>query len=330
MRHFKLVALHKPDWLASEFKAGRVRFGWSWPGTDLRILSKKADLSADEKISWRYTKFLTERLCGGDRVVCQFDQPLREFWIGEVLDEGYEFDSNALDDFNHILRIKPLTERPVSTTSKIVPASLRHDLTKRGHYYEIYPENSVCELERIVEERLWETSSAGEARTEEDEFVEARLELQSHISSLVSEQWKGKDFESFCRRLCEKIPHVEVKAKQDTKQGWDLLIRIMNPVTGAILLDDVPVQCKNYQGPVDDSRPIEDLQRCIQNSGSHIAYLFILGELSKKFRHRISQAEERLSEELRSPVKFVVVDQDRIADLYIQHVAGLEMEDKGN
>ena len=329
MRHFKLVALHKPDWLASEFKAGRLRFGWSWPGTDLRILREKAELSADERISWRYTKFLTERLRSGDRVVCQFDQPLREFWIGEVLDEGYEFDSTTQDDFNHILHIEPLTKRSVSTTSAIVPASLRHDLTKRGHYYEIYPENSVRELERIVEDRLWQTSSADETRTEEDEFVEARLKLQHYIIKSVSNRWKEKDFESFCGRLCEEIPHVEVKAKQDTKEGWDLLIRIMNPVTGAILLDDVPVQCKNYQGLVDDSRPIEDLERCVRNSGSHIAYLFILGELIDDFPHLIDQAAERLSEELKKPVKFVVVDQDRIADLYIQHVAGLEMEDQG-
>ena len=83
-RYFKLVSLHDRDWLAAEFKAGRVRFGWSWPGTDLRKLREKDDLTNDERITWRYTKFLIERLEPGDRIVCQFEQPLREFWIGAL------------------------------------------------------------------------------------------------------------------------------------------------------------------------------------------------------------------------------------------------------
>lgn len=320
MRYFKLVALHDPDWLASEFMAGRVRFGWSGPGTDLRILRGKSERSAEERISWRYTKFLIERLHSGDRVVCQFKQPLREFFIGEVLERGYEFDPANREDFNHILHVKPLTERPVSIIAPFVSASLRHDLTKRGQYYEVYPQNSVRELEQIVQERLWESSYTVETRTEEDEFTEARRDLQRHVISSVSNRWKAKYFETFCKHLCEQIPHVEVKARQDTKQGWDLLVRIMNPVTGAILLDDVPVQCKNYRGRVEDDRPIEDLERCIKNSGSRIAYLFIFGELSESFLHGIDQAAERLSDELKKPIELVVVDQDRIADLYLQFV----------
>lgn len=321
VRYFKLVALHDdPSWLASEFRAGRVRFGWSWPGCDLRVLRKKSNRSADERISWRYTQFLTERLRAGDWVVCQFDQPLREFWIGEILEEGYEFDTNGRKDFNHILNVRPLTEKPVSMTS--VSYALRHDLTKRGQYYEIYPEQSVRELTRIVDERLWDAPTATTIRTEEHEFVEWYSDLQKQIISSVSERWKAKDFEVFCERLCESIPYVEVKTKQDTKQGWDMLVRILNPVTGEPLLDDVPVQCKNFQGKVHNKGPIEDLERCIRNSNSHLAYLFILGELSDEFRRDVDRTAERLSEELGRRIELVLVDESRIADLCLQHKAG--------
>jgi Restriction endonuclease len=317
--YFKLVALSDSDWLQTEFLAGRVRFGWSGPGMDLRVLRHKEERSEEEAITWRYTKFLIERIEPGDRVVLQFDQPLREFWIGEIAKKGYEFDASQRDDFNHILHIKPLTRRAVSAISTIVPAHLRHDLTKRGQYYEIYPQESISALDQIVAERLWEDPASREPRTGEQDYFDTHAHLIRWTIEAISRRWPAKHFERFCERLLESLDFVEVKDPRDTKQGWDLLIRIRDSITGKILLDDVPVQCKNYQGEVSDNRPIDDLKRSIldKHSNSSVAYLFILGDLTEEYRHRIDRAQEELSKGRDAPVELVVVDQERIAELFI-------------
>jgi hypothetical protein len=56
-----------------------------------------------------------------------------------------------LDDFNHVLHIKPLTVQPIPINAKSVTGALKHALLKRGHYYEIYPEDSIRELDVIVQ-----------------------------------------------------------------------------------------------------------------------------------------------------------------------------------
>jgi hypothetical protein len=61
---------------------------------------------------------------------------------------------------------------------------------------------------------------------------------------------------------------VEVIERSDRGKGWDLLIRILNPITGTPLLENVPVQCKNYSGEVSDFNAIDDLERSILHSKS--------------------------------------------------------------
>ena len=161
IRYFKLVALRDPSlWLFDEFRAARVRFGWSWPGTDLREIRKKPllDRTDRERISWRYTKFLLEKLKAGDRLVLQFEKPMRKFLIAEVAERGYDFASPPQDEFNHIVHCRPLTDDFIPISAKCVPSYLRHDLTKRGHYYEIYPADSVTQLDRIVNEQIGRAS----------------------------------------------------------------------------------------------------------------------------------------------------------------------------
>lgn len=93
-----------------------------------------------------------------------------------------------------------------------------------------------------------------------------------------------------------------------------------NPLTGEILQDGIPVQCKNYTGEVEDDRPIEDLVRCINNSGSEIAILFILGDLTDEYRRRLDLRGEELQRDIGRLVKFEVVDQDRIAEMYLAYI----------
>lgn len=321
-RYFKFVALSDCDWLVNEFLDGRARFGWSWPGSDLRVLEQKAELTEDERITWRYTQFLVRRLSPGDRLVCQFDQPLREFWIGEVSVSGYEFETPPRDDFNHIVHITPLTTTAVPINASYVPAALRHDLTKRGHYYEVYPEESIECLDYLVATKPWQSETDERERTEADEFDDARAHMAREAIARIHSQWKSTDFEVFCDHLCRAIDWIEVHSRADTKQGWDLLIRVLDPITGEILVDEVPVQCKNYEGEVDDTRPIEDLERAIKNSGASLAYLFIMGSLTAAFRERLEKTQDSLSAELGRPVTLRLLDEELIAKLYLSKMTG--------
>ena len=321
-RYFKLVALHDHDWLVQEFRGGRLRFGWSWPGSDLRSLREKSVLTENERITWRYTQFLTERLEAGDRLVCQFAQPMREFWLAEVVTKGYDFDANRREDFNHIVNIHPLTDIGISLNAQYIPGFLKHDLTKRGHYYQIYPEESIVCLEQLVEERPWESTLPNQRRREADEFDESRAKLIQDTIGAIRKRWKGKAFEILCEYLCQNTHNIEVRSRKDNRLGWDLMIRIVDPITGGILLDEVPVQCKNYEGIVEDKRPVEDLERCIQNSKSDTAYLFILGTLTPKFRRYLDQVQETLSKKLGRQITFRVIEEETIAELYLARIIG--------
>jgi hypothetical protein len=156
-RYFKLVCRHEdPAWYIGEFLAGRARFGWSGPGTDLRAIKKKMDAglrgdrTEQEAVAWTYTKFLIERLKAGDRLVIQPERPSRRFLLAEVVDPIYQFSPGDMDDFNHVINVKPLTTQAISVNARAVSAALKHDLSKLGHYYQIYPEDSIRELNAIV------------------------------------------------------------------------------------------------------------------------------------------------------------------------------------
>jgi hypothetical protein len=254
-----LVSLaENPEWYLDEFLRGQARFGWSGPGTDLRGIKAKmdagkwADRTTEEAQSWQYAKFLIERIGVGDCLVIQMGQPLRSFVIGEVVPPGYDFAPGNLDDFNHVLHIRPLTSKPIPINAKSVTGALKHDLSKRGHYYEIYPEDSIRELDLIVQKLASNTLDLESVRTDEDTLDDTQRRATSNIIKIISGRWKGKDFERFCERICESLEHVEVKERSDRGMGYDLLIRIRNPITETILHDNIPVQCKNYSGDVSD------------------------------------------------------------------------------
>jgi len=168
-RYFKLVCLHDdPAFLLPEFRAGRARFGWSPPGTDLREIQKRqwTARTDQDKRTWRYTKFLIEKVVPGDRVVIQMEQPIEKLVIGEVIEPGYDFAPGNLKDFNHLLHVRPLTNDPIPVNSKDVSLALKHDLSKRGQYYEVYPESSVQELDRLAEQATSGTLSLHAVRTD--------------------------------------------------------------------------------------------------------------------------------------------------------------------
>lgn len=321
MRYFKLMCLHDPLFLLREFRAGCARFGWSPQGTDLRkIKSKQSTRTEREKVTWRYTKFLLERIEVGDRVVIQMEQPIKQFVIGEVIEPGYDIAPGTLKDFTHMLHVRPLTPKPISVNLKDVSFSLKHDLSKRGHYYEIYPEDSIRELNRLVEKASSRTLNLRAIRTDEDSSDRTLKAVKKEIARIASEHWPAHSFEKFCEMLCNSTEHIEVKERKDRGKGWDMKVRLLNPLTKTIVLDDIPVQCKNYKGAVKSTEPIDDLARCIENTNGTLALLFILGDLTDEFRGNLQKRQETLSNKLGREITFEVIDQDRIAELYVRYI----------
>ncbi len=194
-RYFKLVCLSDPPWIVDEFHQGRARFGWSGPGTGLREIRKKDWITRNEaeRIAWSYTKFLVERVRTGDRVVVQPEQPIERFLIGEVIEPGYESSPGTLDDFNHLLHVRPLTPNPIPVNSTAVSAALKHDLSKRGHYYEIYPERSIEELDTIVQGASAGSLDLVTTRTDEDTRDRTLRAIKQGMNREISRLWPGKD-----------------------------------------------------------------------------------------------------------------------------------------
>jgi frataxin-like iron-binding protein CyaY len=324
--YFKWVALREddPDWYEQEVKSGRARFGWSGPGSDLRPIKKKmdeghwADRTPIEIDAWRAGSYLIKYIEPGSRLVIQTRSPLRSFWLAEVTGP-YEFDGTQ-DDFNHVFSVKLAAERPIPIFLKEVTPSLRHDISKRtsfGHY-QIYPTESVDDLNRIWMKLQKGSFDFKTERTDADTFEEMRKAITESIFKNISKKWKAKYFELFCEEICNNLDHVEVAIRADTHQGWDMQINIYDPITGTLLESDVPVQCKNYTGKVYDLKPIDDLANCITNSKKDRAYLFILGELTEEFKSKLREKQEELSTKLGVPIKLELVDQKMIAELYQQ------------
>lgn len=332
-RYFKLVCLHDedPQFILRNFQEGRARIGWSPPNTDLRkIKNKKWDtLLEQERITWRYTQFLIERILPSHRIVIQRDQPIKDILIGEVIAPGYDFAPGDLDDFNHLLHVNPLTPEPISVNLKEVSLALKHDLSKRGHYYEIYSKESISELDLLVKKSIDKTLDLHSIRTDEVTQDQVSQLVKNRIIEIVSRNWPAKSFETFCGMLCKSISYIEVSEIKDSHKGWDLLIRILNPLTGKILLDNIPVQCKNYIGKVNIFDAIDDLERCIKNSRGDLAFLFILGDLTPEFQKHLQERQEQLSQELNRQVTLEVIDQVRIAELYARHMDETGQESAG-
>jgi|SRR5690625_3735475 len=320
-RYFKLLSTYesKEDWIVAEFLAGRARYGWSPPGADLRDFRRGVkpwqDWPEDIRWAWSPSQFLIRRIQVGDRIVVQTRQPLREFLIGEVIEPGYDFDGSH-DDFNHILHVKPLVSKPVSVNSSLVPEFLKHDLSKRGRYYEIYPEHSIRALDELIAKGRTAPLELTKPRSHRDSFDRAREQARSHLAEVINTVWPAGQFEGFCEDLLKRLPYVEVKEWSDRGKGWDMLVQFINPITGAILMDEVPVQCKNYTGKVLTLEPIDDLERCACNSDATHIMLLIMGDLTEQYHQQVIERAAKVSKELGREVIFEVVDQDRIAEMY--------------
>ena len=205
--------------------------------------------------------------------------------------------------------------------SKEVSLALKHDLSKRGHYYEVYPEASVQELDSLVDRAASGTLDMSAVRSDEDTLDRTLKSAKEGIARVVSGQWPTHSFEKFCEMLCNGTEYIEVTERKDHGKGWDLMVRLINPLTGTIALDNIPVQCKNYTGRVTDPLPIDDLERCIRHTDSTRALLFILGDLTDEFRSNVQKRQEMLTSVLGREITFEIIDEDRIAELYFRAIS---------
>ena len=322
MKYFKLVALNRGNvkWMLKEFRDGRLHYGWSFPECNLNVFPKKEknEWTPKQKLCWKYTQFLVKRISIGDRIILQLHQPLRKFLLAEVTDEYY-FQDPPDKDFNHILPVEPITENYIDLNSKIVPGYLRHALTKRGQYYEIYPQEAIDQLDRIIKKELWISHEAKKERSFNTELTRTKEEVLKSIKNSIFKHWQSTDFETFVAKLFALIPNVEVKTKGDSGLGWDLMLRIIDPITGETLDEKVPVQCKAYQGKVSSLKAIQDIERALKNSGANRGYIAILGELTDGFNEALSEKESELTESLGRNINIQVVNEDDFAELFLNN-----------
>jgi hypothetical protein len=326
-RYFKYVSIRKgqEEWMQKEIKEGRARFGWSSPGSDLRLIQSKAPntRTAGEKVVWRYTQFLVNRLKSGDRLIIQLNQPLRNFLIAEVVGNYGSTDPQE-KDFNHYIECKLLTESFINVESEAVSQSLRHHLSKRGHYYEIYDRETKEELNEIVKKSLQKNDQFLKANQSPRSIDFERSALEESVIKQtyerISKKWPSAYFEKFVADLICSTPGLEVKNQGDTGKGWDLTMRMLDPIDGSVLHDDIPIQCKNYIGTVNTKKPLEDLERCIRNSNSSIAYLFIIGDLTEDFQKEFDERLEQLKNDFKKDVDWRIIGQEQIAKLYLNRI----------
>lgn len=331
MAYFKLVVWNEDDgdWaekVRRQILGGKAHYGWSWipmdpeHGTaDLRTLREKWErgeqFEGDERVVWKKTRFLIYRIKIGDRLIIQTERPLRRFLIAKVTGP-YGF-LGTEPDFNHYLECSAITEEYVDINP--VPHYVRGDLTKRGHYYQIDEEDTIKYLDSMIERKSWSRED-WKPRTDADEKEETKEESIAEVIKIIRKRWPRSHFETFMRELIRKIPGVEVvDGSKDIHTGWDFLIRIQDPCSGEILHDDIPVQCKNYNGKVNCYEPIGDLRKCVKHSASTIVYLFILGDVTEGFKKKFAEAEQ---DEVKTGryVQFIMMDQHEIARQYMKYM----------
>lgn len=329
MNYFKFVSINPdPNWMKDELMNGRGRFGWSGKDCNLSIIRSldNNERTDEQRITWTKTKFLVERLRVGDRLIIQLEQPLRQFYLAEVTGE-YFFDEQPKRDFNHIIPIRLICEHAISMSSRIVSNNMRNDLTKRGHYYCVYPEKTIRDLNEIIDGKLWLDEKSKESTSYLVEIEKTNEIIRNQCIETIRDTWKSKHFEEFVFRLMSAIPNIEATRLADSGKGWDLLIRIMDPISGNILHDDVPVQCKNFYGEVTTVRPIEDLERSIKNGQSDIAYLVIIGDLTDEFLQNFENTKSRLKESNLN-VDMILVDQVQVAELYMKYKSNIVVNEE--
>jgi hypothetical protein len=320
-------------WMVNELKDGRLRYGWSPPGSNLiklagmtwedreKLTIGNDDWSESGNYIYSQSKFLLHRIKPNDLVVIQLTQPIEDFYICKVTGE-YEYAENENYDFNHVLPCELFNTNPIPIYSRIVSNSLRHALTKRGKYYGIYPEDAIRELNEIVNNKSWLNEDLKEITDHEYEMFNTGNKLIQDTIRLIQNNWQSKYFESIAKEIFESIEHIEVKQDWDSGKGWDLLLTMRDPLTDEILMDDIPVQCKNYRGDVDTEKPFDDMRRCFENiEGVSIGYIAIIGDLTDNFRKMHRDKEKEISAAVNREISIRLIDQEQIAKLYLRMYA---------
>ena len=160
-----------------------------------------------------------------ESVVVQTRQPIERFIIAEVVPPGYDYFPGDLDEINHVLHARALTPNSIPVNSSAITAPHKHDMSKRGHYYEIYPEESIRELDALVERVVANKVDLTVVQTDADTLDHTLRDTRRHIIREISRKWPGKDFERFCEMFLRKVDRIEVKELRDSGKGWHLLVR---------------------------------------------------------------------------------------------------------
>lgn len=116
----------------------------------------------------------------------------------------------------------------------------------------------------------------------ECELSKTRNKLVKNIIKIIQNDRKVKDFKMLVLDVFSSSDAVKVTRK-DSVKDWDLLVEIAKPLMPN-LITTIPVQCKNFTDKMITKKPIEDLERSIENYDTSIAYLIIMENFYDEFK----------------------------------------------
>ncbi|GAA0866028.1 hypothetical protein [Paraclostridium tenue] len=325
VNYYKILALNsgKKDWMIDEIRQGRLRFGWSKKGNDLRVLANKKEKTDEEKIAWRKAKFILEKLKKDDVLIVQLERPLRKFMVVKVVEVNgsiYDFDGEQ-DDFNHIIYCKPITNNEVNIDSNYNSKIFKHDMTKRGSHYEIYNEDTIEEINYFIVHKIWEEPDFNVKSILQIELEKTHEKLVSDVVKLLANDWKSKDFDILVSKVFSAIDGADVIIRE-LKDDWDILLEIKNPILNSKPIE-IPVICKNYSGEINVEDTIRDLERCLREYSSNSVYLVMLGTLTEELVEAVEKSKENMIKELGKHIDYEIIDEREFANLYLSVVEKL-------
>lgn len=311
----------KLTWIRDELDEGRLRFGWSGEGSDLRELERKrADgmtLSDRESETWKKGHKLITEMEKGDLVFTPGVPNGNHFAVAHVSGE-YRFDPNGASRWRgHVLPVTPLVSSvhrlSPSVSARVVSSiSNPRSITRMGA-----PWGDVQRLLGAADAESLDIASPPMERI--DELARGATRA---ISETLASEFRGKGFEVPVRRLLEALyTDAEVKhARQLDIAGIDILVHLSDPLG---FERDIAVQVKHWTHEPDTTalrdEALDAIRRAKERHPEVDAGLVFT--LLDTIPPETQREADRLSEQL--GIDVVVLGLDQAAPLFLRHLPAL-------
>ena len=227
----------KDFFVKEELNEGRLRQGWSPPGTSLL----DADGKPREKTEWKeaykraWEHAPSPRRYGilrrmldmkeEDLVICP-KMPDHSCFTIATVSECYRFEvASEQEDFGHIIPVKD--QREVNNRHDDYAQTI-HDLFKSAYFRSAVTHVQDSDRERVLEaaRRLREKEDTRTAQNSgairKDRYAKARKEAANHLMKYINEGWKFDQFEAVVGAAFERKGYERIGGKsQDGEVGAD-------------------------------------------------------------------------------------------------------------